>query len=1048
MATADRALLDQWITRRDAEAFNTLCQAYAGMVYATCRRVLRDATEAEDAAQECFEKLASIKAAPEASLGPWLHRVAFNHSISRLRRHQRRRAREERYVRGFRGELEPVWDDIYPHVDAIVDELPEATRTAIVAHFFECRTHEEIAQAEGVTRSAVSHRIERGIEQVRKELRRRGIPVSGVALAGMLATRTAEAAPAGLVASVGKIGLSGARVGAPGVGASVSAVKGGLMAVAIVIAMAAAWWGTQPWGVPAAQDGPVDDVARTPVSVPASSAMQPPPESSAISAADLALSGASIEGTIHDARTGEGIAGVMVGISASPDTEFLTHVPSDKAGVYQVSGLQPGTYFVTPSFTNVYTTRTPSQSVQVNVRAGVPVAGVDFAMMPGIPVSGRVVDAGGRPVQGATIHHSETSADGSFSIWLSSEHALPSLCASKDGLRTRPLDPMALPLSGLAGLELVLDVPFASISGVVVDAEGHPAGDAVVWVESLGKSAITPRPNGTFHAANLSPGGVLLWAKRSGVRSAGSPPDLSVTLNPGDHLTGVRLTLPTQGALAIRGKVTDAFGNPLAGAMVRAQGRGDEGYAATSAPDGRFVLVGLNEGAYPVVGQLEGYTPAGVQAEAGVQDVHLVLRRPGRIEGRVVRADTGGPVSSFELVVVTEESEFTGLVNEVRTVVNEVRTVVVDKDGRFVNDVCAGRALVAVRAPGLVPVERPEVVPEAGTVSDLLFILEESRIIEGVVSDAAGVPIGGVRVLADSVDRTGNAERGGSLGIAHSFSNATITDGVISGSEHKVSAERSGELLAVSGPDGRFRIDMLRPNARQLGFTHRSYEDRLVPIEEATHVVLSDGARVEGTVTVAGNPAAGVIVSLYNTNEHGGLGSSSIAADNLGRFSFEPLKPGRSVVIVKLSPDHLVTAQVSEERTTRFVFDLAEPTSALGGRITVAGQPASEGDAVLLTYDHGGWQEGFHTTVGADGIYRFENLPAGEAEVWAGIPVPVHGWETLYLDALLPEIAASLDRGVAVGVSIPAGDTLEVPVALAMGPAEDASSQNNMPMSD
>jgi DNA-directed RNA polymerase specialized sigma24 family protein len=44
--------------RGAAEAFQTIVSRHAGMVYATCRRILRNATDAEDMAQECFETLA------------------------------------------------------------------------------------------------------------------------------------------------------------------------------------------------------------------------------------------------------------------------------------------------------------------------------------------------------------------------------------------------------------------------------------------------------------------------------------------------------------------------------------------------------------------------------------------------------------------------------------------------------------------------------------------------------------------------------------------------------------------------------------------------------------------------------------------------------------------------------------------------------------------------------------------------------------------------------------------------------------------------------
>jgi hypothetical protein len=63
MSTADHTLLDRWNRTRDADAFAELVTRYAGLVYGTCRRVLRDEREAEDVSQECFVKLAQTAAA-------------------------------------------------------------------------------------------------------------------------------------------------------------------------------------------------------------------------------------------------------------------------------------------------------------------------------------------------------------------------------------------------------------------------------------------------------------------------------------------------------------------------------------------------------------------------------------------------------------------------------------------------------------------------------------------------------------------------------------------------------------------------------------------------------------------------------------------------------------------------------------------------------------------------------------------------------------------------------------------------------------------------
>ena len=78
MRTSDSALLERWRARRDAEAFNEIVSRYAGVVYATCRRVLKNDADAEDVTQECFLWLAREDVHIRACLGGWFHRLAFH----------------------------------------------------------------------------------------------------------------------------------------------------------------------------------------------------------------------------------------------------------------------------------------------------------------------------------------------------------------------------------------------------------------------------------------------------------------------------------------------------------------------------------------------------------------------------------------------------------------------------------------------------------------------------------------------------------------------------------------------------------------------------------------------------------------------------------------------------------------------------------------------------------------------------------------------------------------------------------------------------------
>ncbi|MBI2424885.1 MAG: sigma-70 family RNA polymerase sigma factor [Candidatus Hydrogenedentes bacterium] len=208
MNTSDDVLFHDWVVRRDPEAMATIVERYSGLVYGTARRILNNSTEAEDVAQECFLKLASVSHAG-ASLPGLLHTMATRQAFNLIRSESRRRAREERFVE-LRGEtVELAWNDVVPHVDAVIAELPDKYQTPLVRHFLAGESHETIAQAMGLSRSGVSRRITKGIQLARRGLKRRGIPVASAALGSMLLQEGVEAAPRTLAEQLGKVAISG-----------------------------------------------------------------------------------------------------------------------------------------------------------------------------------------------------------------------------------------------------------------------------------------------------------------------------------------------------------------------------------------------------------------------------------------------------------------------------------------------------------------------------------------------------------------------------------------------------------------------------------------------------------------------------------------------------------------------------------------------------------------------------------------------------------------------------------------------------------------------
>jgi RNA polymerase sigma factor (sigma-70 family) len=234
-AEPEAVLLARYSRDQDAEAFRSLVQLHQGMVYSACRRILGNRADAEDAAQNCFLKLARKAQELRAPLAGWLHRVAVTGSMDLLRRRRARATREARAARPVADAAEASWDDVKDAVDEAVAALPDELQVPLVLYFLEGRSQGDIAEELGISQPAVSQRLKKGVALLRERLRERGHLVSGAALGAMLAHNAVEAAPATLAAALGKMAMAGVRGAATSAGPAV-----GLVVCVVVAAVAIA----------------------------------------------------------------------------------------------------------------------------------------------------------------------------------------------------------------------------------------------------------------------------------------------------------------------------------------------------------------------------------------------------------------------------------------------------------------------------------------------------------------------------------------------------------------------------------------------------------------------------------------------------------------------------------------------------------------------------------------------------------------------------------------------------------------------------------------
>jgi RNA polymerase sigma factor (sigma-70 family) len=238
----DEQLLERWVVHGDADAFQALVGRHASMVFNTCRRILRNDTDAEDVAQECFETLAGLTSSVRVrGVGAWLHGTATRKALMHVRGEGRRAKREAAYAEARPSSAETTWNDVYDAVDEAIAQLPDDLRAPVVQHYLYGQSHGDIARETGTPRRTVSNRIRKGLERIGEDLRARGISTTGAALGVLFTARLAEAAPlpASLQVSLGKLTLSCAAQGAGTVGAGIAvgnaAVVAGMFAVKKVV---------------------------------------------------------------------------------------------------------------------------------------------------------------------------------------------------------------------------------------------------------------------------------------------------------------------------------------------------------------------------------------------------------------------------------------------------------------------------------------------------------------------------------------------------------------------------------------------------------------------------------------------------------------------------------------------------------------------------------------------------------------------------------------------------------------------------------------------
>jgi RNA polymerase sigma factor (sigma-70 family) len=233
----DGQLLESFVSRRETAAIEALVRRHGPMVWGVCRRILRNHHDAEDAFQATFlvlvRKAATVM--PREMVGNWLYGVAHQTALKARATRAKRQTRERQVADMPEPAVtEPgLWRDLQPVLDQELSRLPDKYRVAIVLCDLEGKTRKEAARQLGCPEGTVAGRLARARIMLAKRLTRRGVALSGGALAAVLSQQAASAgAPTSVVVSTIKAAslLAAGKAAATGaISVKVAALTEGVM---------------------------------------------------------------------------------------------------------------------------------------------------------------------------------------------------------------------------------------------------------------------------------------------------------------------------------------------------------------------------------------------------------------------------------------------------------------------------------------------------------------------------------------------------------------------------------------------------------------------------------------------------------------------------------------------------------------------------------------------------------------------------------------------------------------------------------------------------
>jgi peroxiredoxin len=651
--------------------------------------------------------------------------------------------------------------------------------------------------------------------------------------------------------------------------------------------------------------------------------------------------------------------------------------------------------------------------------ASEPPARLLFRTEAGTEVGGRVVDQDDRPVAGAVVVVSvekkypgsqqrvyiddksvKTDADGRWTLGGVPEHPDSVAVTAYDYLhlteQTSYHPEPYKPQSALRDRSAILRLKSGTlIEGTVLSPDGQPvAGVEVAYGEGQGYgNAIPPLKTdaeGRFRLG-IKPGTIATLI----ARAPGFGPTLQ-RLKVGDSPMRAYMTLDS--AHSLRGQVVDPSGKPIPGAQVVAFWSGPEGTVTSSfGVASRRTLTADSEGRFEwkeapgkgVVVDVWSSGFAGVEARGLASDVdnRIVLIPPTTAKATILDRETGQPIPEFSIRLAAAWRPGDHFIWQ--------SSWNMDREAKkapgafdYITSKPAHRYLLRVQAEGYLP-EDSEPYPTDGSTHVLPFRLVKADPIRGTVRNPDGSPARGGFVYVVPPHRDGWIDY-------LDLRNDEVTED-----------DRAGTLHAAIDGDGRFVLPAQKENVALLALTDSG--QALVDLREVrgeASLQLRPWARISGTVTIGGKPAANMRLQSYDPDEAGPAEDEPrlvrrhfAVTDAKGRFEFPRVMPGR-LTLAEWVPNGVnrriwavIRATVDVEAGRTYDLKIGESGRVVVGRLEL---PRTD-DWMIRKTDlvrkspKGDRPERFGVELLEEGRFRAIDLPPGEYSLRIALHEPPPG---------------------------------------------------------